>query len=129
MRRFLGFALLAGVGAAAWQIGGTLSSDALSMAMGIFFGVVAGIPTALLLMGSGRRRNESSSRMAQGASGRNRMPVMPPMMAHPQPPVIVITGNAQPPPPPSYVAPSDQQPRRDRRFKVVGEKEEWLEEW
>src|SRR4051794_16230253 len=62
MRRWIGLALLIFVGAAGWRIGGSLSSDALSMAVGVLFGVVAGVPTALLLMaGSRRHSNEVRS--------------------------------------------------------------------
>jgi len=42
--------LLIGVGVGAWQIGEKLSSDAVSMAVGVLFGILAGIPTALLVL-------------------------------------------------------------------------------
>lgn len=68
---------MAAAGALAWQIGSRLSSDAISMALGVAFGVLAGVPTAILVM-AGQRRQE---------------PPRPPQQAPaPQPPVIVIHG-------------------------------------
>ena len=45
------------VGVLAWQIGSRLSTDAVGMAVGLIFGVLAGIPAALLVAASGRRRD------------------------------------------------------------------------
>lgn len=56
MKRWIGLAVLVFVGVAGWRIGGRLSADALSMAVGVLFGVMAGVPAALLLMASGPRR-------------------------------------------------------------------------
>lgn len=39
-----------------WRLGSSLSSDALGMAVGVLFGVLAGIPSALLVAASQRRR-------------------------------------------------------------------------
>ena len=39
-----------------WKIGSDLSSDAIAMALGIFFGVLAGIPPALLVLAAQRPR-------------------------------------------------------------------------
>ena len=58
MKALLGFCVLAFVGAVGWQIGGTLSSDALGMAIGILFGIMAGIPATLILLASARREDE-----------------------------------------------------------------------
>lgn len=44
-------------GIVAWLLGSRLSSDALGMAVGVVFGVLAGIPSALLVLASGRVRN------------------------------------------------------------------------
>ena len=43
------------VGIAGFRIGGELSPDAMGMAIGMLFGVMAGIPTALLVLASERR--------------------------------------------------------------------------
>ena len=135
MGQFMGVTALIIVGVAAWRITDGMSSDAISMAVGVMFGVMAGLPAALLVMASGRRRerDEEHTRVQ-----RQRHP-------HPahytpgyaQPPVIVL---AQPgmQPAPGYGNGYAMQPQRAlpapeavdvRQFKVVGEKEEWIEEW
>lgn len=43
-------------GLLAWLLGSRLSSDALGMAVGLLFGILAGIPTALLVLASHRDR-------------------------------------------------------------------------
>lgn len=53
---FIVFVLI--VANAGWRVGGSLSSDALGMAVGMLFGVMAGIPTALLMLASQRREEE-----------------------------------------------------------------------
>lgn len=146
MRHYIGLAALVFVGIAAWRIAGQLSADALGMAVGILFGVMAGVPTALMVMASGRRRaaeeEETNNRRRQSQA-----------MQHPshyggyaaggyppQPPVIVLAGPGmgQPGYPQGYGDPYGQQRSRAlpapeavdvRQFKVVGEKEEWLDEW
>ncbi len=60
MKRWMGLALLVFVGSAGWRIGEALSPDALSMAVGVLFGVLAGVPTALLVMAGSRRRNDDA---------------------------------------------------------------------
>lgn len=54
--------LLVFVGTAGWRIGEALSPDALSMAVGVLFGVMAGVPTALLVMAGNRRRDNDERR-------------------------------------------------------------------
>ena len=52
-------AVLVGLGILAWQVLDKLSSDAIGMALGVIFGILAGLPAALL--GAAHRR-ESFSR-------------------------------------------------------------------
>lgn len=54
MKYILSAFVLIFVGAAGWRIGGQLNSESLGMAVGILFGVMAGIPTALILLASQR---------------------------------------------------------------------------
>ncbi len=142
MRRFLMLASLVVCGVLAWQLGESLSSDALGMAVGVVFGVLAGIPAALLVLAtSSRRRHEEEDEYADrseryGGRQDRQLPAYPY-----QPPVIVVTGGGpaqQPAPPmgsaPYYVpsqaaqgAPQWQGGPSERRFKVVGEREEWIE--
>ena len=49
MKHGMGLAIVVFVGIIAWRIGGSMNSDALSMAVGVLFGILAGIPTALLV--------------------------------------------------------------------------------
>lgn len=146
MKRILILIILVFVGSAGWRIGNTLSSDAISMAVGIFFGVLAGIPAALLVLASERRRPDrpqSSRGMADHAMSYQQTSY-PPSGGQHQPPVIILNGGGQPTRQPHGYPPqlSDasyrqnggiemagwpQEQRPPRRFKVVGEQEEWLE--
>ena len=92
MKRFLLLILLTFIAVIAWRIGERMSSDAISMGLGVLLGVLAGVPTALLLLVStrGRRGDEEMGARGQGQYGHY------PQMAA-QPPVIVITGPASAP--------------------------------
>jgi len=146
MKNFIGLILLVFVGVLGWRIGGSLSSDAVSMAVGVLFGIMAGIPTALLVLASDRRRTAQEEQRRE-ILGRDRNPYgpYPPGNSYPQqPPVIVLTGAPtaqsagyglpmQPDARGFQQAPAwpgdQQQERMPRKFKVVGEKEEWVDEW
>ena len=54
-------AVLMVVGVCAWRLGEGWSNDALNLAVGILFGILAGLPTALLVLASGRRREDTNS--------------------------------------------------------------------
>lgn len=141
MRQTIGLAALVFVGIAAWRIGGQLSSDALGMAVGLLFGIMAGVPTALLVMSANRRREQEE----EAATERRRQSAAPQPPAYyggygpgyAQPPVIVLTGAGGQVP--GYADPYGlPRPQRSlpapqtvdvRQFKVVGEKEEWVDEW
>jgi hypothetical protein len=144
MKRWIGLALLVFVGTAGWRIGESLSSDALSMAVGVLFGVMAGVPTALLVM-AGNRRRSSDDRAAEHNQRQQQGPLTPmhPHMngwampyAQPsyaqQPPIVVIAGpqgfGRALQPAESNGAWFPQDPPA-RQFTVVGEREEFLEEW
>ncbi len=139
--------LLVFVGVAAWRIGGRLSSDALSMAIGLLLGVIAGVPAALLMLAGNRRREEMRDDQAMRQPGTRQGQVMPygQMSYRQQPPVIVLapgmpnqqqggqatnyqTGYSMEQPTGQQALPSPEQMER-RRFKVVGEEEEWIDEW
>lgn len=150
MKSFFGAATLIFVGVVGWRIGGQLSSDALGMAVGILFGVMAGIPTALILLASQRR--EVQLRDERDEKRPHQLSANP----HPyQPPVIVVAGQAPSPQPygHQFQHPYGQQgggygqyggyPQQGqamlpgpvleapapRQFKVVGEVEEMVEQW
>ena len=46
------------VGILGWNIGSLLSPDAVAMAVGVLFGVLAGLPVALLVLAANRRKEE-----------------------------------------------------------------------
>lgn len=138
MKRYLGVAMMVFVGTAGWRIGESLSSDALSMAVGVLFGVLAGIPTALLVMSSGRRRETSATESGRQRGDSYAMHGYPMMGGYmPQPPVIVVAGPPAMQSTSAYVgaqggmggANRQAMDRPARSFKVVGEREEWIEEW
>lgn len=56
MRALLGLASIVLVGALAWGIGSRLSTDAIGMGVGMLFGMLAGLPAALLVFAAGSRR-------------------------------------------------------------------------
>jgi hypothetical protein len=133
MKRWIGLALLVFIGAAGWRIGGALSPDALSMAVGLLFGILAGVPTALLVMAGSRRRNseeraeESRVRQQQGS------PMNGWSMPYPQqPPIIVVAGPqgmGGAPQLPQHNAGWHPQEPPARQFTVVGDREELGEDW
>ncbi|MEZ4861362.1 MAG: hypothetical protein R3C14_08650 [Caldilineaceae bacterium] len=115
-----------------WRIGERLSADAIGMALGVLFGILAGVPVALLVLASSRRREERDDYRPQG-----RQQPMPgygyPMQ---QPPVIVLAAPGAPqsggygyPQPGRPMLPPPNEMPQERHFKVVGEQEEWIEEW
>ncbi len=133
MKRLLIIGLLFFLALGAWRLASTLSSDALGMAVGMFFGVLAGIPTALLVLATGRRRTGDDEEGL--AAGRARQAPAYPF----QPPVIVVTGqNGQAPQQPArlqgdspYFVASNPNAwtglRPERQYRMVGEKEEWIQ--
>lgn len=141
MKRLFFLILLAFVGVAAWRISERLSADAIGMALGVLFGVMAGIPVALLVLASSRRRDSwQEDGHPNSRRGSHSLPQGYPMPVQ-QPPVIVLAGPGYPQqmqgsggpttmnrmlPAPHDMAQSMPQ---ERRFKVVGEQEEWIEEW
>ena len=147
MKRWIGLALLVFVGTAGWRIGEALSPDALSMAVGVLFGVMAGVPTALLVMAGNRRRDEDRREESRPREARGQMlaqgygpmggqlngPMHGWNMPYAQqPPIIVVAGpqgfgNALQPAPANV--PWFPQDAPARTFTVVGEREELVEDW
>jgi hypothetical protein len=56
MKRIVVVGVLVFLGVATWHIAESLSSDAIGMALGVIFGVLAGLPAALVTFAAGRRR-------------------------------------------------------------------------
>ena len=134
MKRIVVVGVLVFLGVAAWHIAESLSSDAIGMALGVIFGVLAGLPAALVTFAAGRRRVQYDDGF-DTARGR----ADGPFPYAQQPPVIIVTGGGQLP---------QNQPvggqfgggrmlevtgwpsaRNERSFTVVGEREGLVEEW
>ena len=130
-------------GVFAWVVGSRLSADAVGMAVGMVFGVLAGVPTALLVLAGGRGNADA---VEQDEDPRAQMRLPPGGYGYPspyQPPVIVLAApSAQPqwpqaptvdsvgyPVRPALPGPGAPSAPGGRTFKVVGEKEEWIDEW
>ena len=139
-------------GVLAWLFASRLSADALGMAVGLLFGVLAGVPTALLVLASSRRgrRDDDEEEDEAGSQGYGHNGYGQRALGQHfpyQPPVIVLAApQAAPAPAPQWPHPqtvdSVGYPVRQalpgpgapaasggRVFKVVGEKEEFLDEW
>lgn len=130
LKRFALLAVLVFVGVASWQMMAALSSDALGMAVGLVFGMLAGIPTALLVLATGKRQER---RMPSGPGYEHQQPYQSGRgaLAHPQqPPIIVLTGGGvQPGAVNQQQYPAGQwAPRPQRQFQVVGDGE-GIEDW
>lgn len=54
--------ILAVIGIVGWRLVGQLDPQAISMAVGILFGVLAGLPVSLLIIASQRRQDEKDSK-------------------------------------------------------------------
>lgn len=127
MTRMIGFTGIIFLGVIAWRIVDGMSSDAISMGIGVVFGILAGIPMALLTMVATRRRAEQ--RPERSAS----YGVSHPYYQH-QPPVIVVTGGAPHqsgpawgPPQGNYDAlpgPAWESAPNERSYRIVGAPEE-----
>ena len=118
-----------------WRIGSRLSPDAVGLAIGVVFGVLAGLPTAVLVLASNRRRrgDETMARTRpHGPDGAY------PYGGYPQqPPVIVLANPAVPQQADPYAADRGQDrtvralpaPEDEgRRYRMIGESGEVLED-
>lgn len=86
-------ASLCAIAGGVWFIGTQLSSDAIGIVVGFVFGVLAGIPSSLLILAAGRR----DSRRDQPA--------------YPQQPPIMIYGGGYQDQQPSFQPPMPQVPQ------------------
>jgi hypothetical protein len=129
--RILKLMALVFIGIVGWRIVDGMSSDAISMGIGVLFGVLAGIPMALLVLAADRRREgQREPRQADYAARYGFAPYGQ------QPPVIVVTGAGQGQPQQAWGAPRYaleagpgwDAPRPDRRYRIVGEQDEWVSE-
>ncbi len=144
MKRLIVLGALLFISIAAWRIGERLSADAIGMALGVLFGIIAGLPVALLVLASNRRREERTEYRQPDGRQHQQLPQGYHYQMPQQPPVIVVAGHPGGQMPngygyggyerggmqPAYPAlPAPQDAPQERRFKVVGEQEEWIDEY
>lgn len=147
MKKILAIGFLLFLCAAGWEIGGRLSSDAIGLALGVLFGVMAGIPAALIALMASRRHDYQPQSQMQPRYDQQQA-LMQRNFGQQQPPVIILAGapmqqmgaHAQmqyPREQPGYnvidgtayaVGQPSVQPTQ-RQFKLIGEKEELIEDW
>ena len=128
MKRIILLVFVAFIAFVGWRITESISSDALGLAIGVVFGVLAGLPTALLVLAS-NRRGESE----RGGQPRNQQP-MGQMGYGPQAPVIVLASPGMHPqqalsdPAAAQALPADQNPwpqhQTERQFQFIGGEQE-----
>lgn len=130
------------IGVFAWSIANRLSADAIGMALGLGFGVLAGIPAALLVFVASRRRAPWEDEDDDELMGPQRMGYLP---YGGQAPVVIVTpGGAQQPANGSYAGQENQfeqammAPRpalpgpshhvgQPRVFRMIGEADEYID--
>ena len=132
MKRLVLLVALAMAAILVWRVGSRLSPDAIGLATGVVFGVLAGLPTAILILASNRNRRGDESARRHGVDGAY------PYGGYPQqPPVIVLAGAPAPQqpdpyaagPPPSRSVQSLPAPEDEpRRYRMIGESGEVLED-
>lgn len=153
--KVLGLAGIVLVGVFAFVIGQRLSADAVGMALGVLFGVLASIPAALLMLASGARRRQEAefddddgeeydepygSRRRRQQPAYNALPSQAPVIIFAPPgqampavdgshPYAHANGYSAAPPARALPGPAPRTVDGGRAFKVVGEQEEWITEW
>lgn len=139
MKRLIVLLLFVFVATLGWKVGSQLSADALGMAVGVVFGVMASVPTALLVLAAGRR--------ADAYRGGDRRRSQRTEQAQ-QSPVVIVAGSPMPMQqgrslPGGQVNPTAMpyysgqgyggqeavNVPTQRKFRVVGEQDEWVDEW
>ena len=136
MKRTVLLSVLVFVGVAGWRIGDVLSPDALGIVVGLLLGILASVPTALMVMAAGRSHR---GREAEPKEKPQALPATGGYGGYGPPPVIVLTQGGMAPagygqgPDPSRMLPGGGQGQtleaNPRSFKVVGEQEAWLDEF
>lgn len=110
MKNFLILVALVFVGVVGWRLSDVISRDAVIMAIGFLFGALAGVPAALLVVASQRRREqpEYTPRYNDGYNSRQQTP-----------PIVVLGSNphqqAQ-----SYPAPYQAQQQPAQQWPTGG---------
>jgi hypothetical protein len=111
-------------GLLAWLFASRLSADALGMAVGLVFGMAAGIPAALLVMAASRSRPRNDDEDPNAWQHNPRIPTKADRWNYDDtryhPPVIVVVANNNQPLPPVRVL-SVIRPERSARPKQLAQ--------
>ncbi len=128
MKRIVLLGVVAFIAMVAWRFSELISSDALGLAIGVVFGVLAGLPTALLVLASNRRRESDKEDQQRGQHPMGQMGYGP------QAPVIVLASPGMYPqqaladPAAAQAPPDAQHPwpdsHRERDFQFIGGEQE-----
>jgi len=152
MKRLIVLSLLVFIGVLGWRVGSSLSADSIGIVVGVVFGVLASIPAALLMLAAGRRSEREQTgpgdaphgRGGQTPRGQGQYGGYPPLVIMAPPAMPMPQGQAGPyagypggqngsylPQPNTMALPGSGggQTPAPRQFRVVGEEEEWVEEW
>lgn len=139
MKRLIVLSVILFLAVMAFRLAERLSPDALGMGLGVLFGVLAGIPTAILVLASARRRDDGMDQMRPNGRGPHYVSGHPYAGLPQQPPVIILAGNGLPvqqhPPQPYNGYEMNGQPvwpphhsGGQRQYRLVGESEGPIED-
>ncbi len=134
MKRLLLLLTILIVGLILFRISERLSPDAIGMGLGVLFGILAGIPMALLMLAAERRR-EQQDEARQAARRNSQLGYGAPWGGlPPSPPVIILAGNGLPiqAQGPTTQSLDQYQPQllpAPRQFRVVGEQQEGIDDF
>lgn len=106
MKQVIGLSVLVVFGAALWHATGRLNGEAVAMAIGVLFGVLAGVPMAIVVMSAAPRGYPRPSA---------------PTRPQRSPRVVVLDGLTTPPSARAETVDA-------RQWKVMGESEYWMED-
>jgi hypothetical protein len=98
-----------------WKVADKLSTDALSMGIGVVFGVLAGVPTALMVLAASRRKEPAERPVQQ--------------YQPPQQPMIVMMGGPQGWEQPSQQSYIEQDPIPAPKLITKRNRQEDFQEW
>ena len=122
MKQIIVVTVLSLGGILAWQLSYRLSSDALAMAIGIVFGLLAGVPTLLLILSSQRRQPRRSDdgdarsvHVTYNVTYTDNRRLTVPAVVAPQWQAMPLLAYRQ----------QEMQAQRGRVFRVVGERAVW----
>jgi hypothetical protein len=139
VKRLIVLCVVLFVAVMAFRLAERLSPDALGMGLGVLFGVLAGLPTAILVLAAARRREDGMEQSRPNGRAPHHLSAHPYGALPQQPPVIILAGNGLPVQQnaqPYYGSEMNGQPAwpvhppgGQRQFRLVGETEGVIEDF